>query len=323
MLGVYAQQDSLIFNSGEDMVGEIKSLENGIIIVETKYSDKDFNIKWENVSQIYTETIFLILLTNGDKYFGKLSSDSTGKERILFEEDQYVECDINEFVSLTPLKNKFLDRLYASIDLGFSLTKANELRQLSSRIALGYTADNWTTNLKLNTILSMQNETETIRRIEGSINERYIFSKNWFAIFELSGLSNTEQKLDLRLNAELGMGHFLIRTNSLYWSVKAGFNRNVEQYSNETPDRQSWEGFFGTAANFFNTGDFQMQTIIKAYPSITYAGRWRTDWTLDVKYDLPLDFYIKVGGTLNFDNRPAEDASRSDYVLQSGFGWEW
>ena len=130
--------------------------------------------------------------------------------------------------------------------------------------------------------MSSQQETEDIRRSEGSIVERYVFSRNWYSIFTISLLSNTEQKLDLRMNAQIGMGNFLVRTNSAYWGVKLGFNRNVERYSNETDDCES---YFGTEANLFNTGDFSMTTDFMTYPSITKSGRWRVDWHLDVKYD--------------------------------------
>lgn len=60
-----------------------------------------------------------------------------------------------------------------------------------------------------------------------------------------------------------------------------------------------------------------------AYPGITAKERFKSDFTLDTKYDLPYDFYIKIGLTINYDNRPAEGASELDYVFQTGFGWEW
>jgi hypothetical protein len=41
------------------------------------------------------------------------------------------------------------------------------------------------------------------------------------------------------------------------------------------------------------------------------------------KYDLPLDFYIKLGYTLKFDNQPAPGSEKADYVFHTGFGWEW
>jgi hypothetical protein len=47
------------------------------------------------------------------------------------------------------------------------------------------------------------------------------------------------------------------------------------------------------------------------------------DFAFDTKYDLPLDFYIRLGLTLNYDNQPVEGAGETDYVFQTSFGWEW
>jgi hypothetical protein len=73
----------------------------------------------------------------------------------------------------------------------------------------------------------------------------------------------------------------------------------------------------------FNTGDLSLKTTTTTYPSMTEEGRIRVDFNFDIKYDLPLDFYIKLGTTVNYDNRPVEGAADLDYVIQSGIGWEW
>ncbi len=44
---------------------------------------------------------------------------------------------------------------------------------------------------------------------------------------------------------------------------------------------------------------------------------------IDVGLDLTKANNIKLGFTLNHDNRPVEDASEIDYVFHTGFGWEW
>ena len=72
----------------------------------------------------------------------------------------------------------------------------------------------------------------------------------------------------------------------------------------------------------FDFGDIGLLTNLFAYKSIDEADRFRTDFKFDLKYDLPYDFYIKLGYTLNYDSKPAEGASESDYVLQTTFGWE-
>ncbi|OQX78479.1 MAG: hypothetical protein B6D61_05360 [Bacteroidetes bacterium 4484_249] len=139
----------------------------------------------------------------------------------------------------------------------------------------------------------------------------------------MSFLSNTEQKLDLRTVGKLGIGKYVIHNNHTYWGFEGGGTYNNENYWDKTDDKESWEGYFGTELNMFDIGDLSLLTKAMAYPSITEAGRWRADFNFDMNYDLPLDFYIKLGFSLNYDNRPVEGASETDYVLHTGFGWEW
>ena len=82
-------------------------------------------------------------------------------------------------------------------------------------------------------------------------------------------------------------------------------------------------GYFGTEVKFFDIKDLDFFTKAIAYPSFTENGRWRLDLNFHVKYDLPLDFYVKLDCTMNYDNQPAEEASEADYVVQLGLGWSW
>ena len=83
------------------------------------------------------------------------------------------------------------------------------------------------------------------------------------------------------------------------------------------------EAYFGSELNMYDIGDLNLLTKASIYPSLTESGRWRVDFVFDAKYDLPLDFYIKLGINLNYDNQPVEGGSETDYVFQTGFGWEW
>ena len=319
----FTQIDSLVFMNGDEMDGEIKSMDRGIVVVETYYSENDFQIEWDYVKEIYTESQFLIELSNGDKYHGKLSTSEELQIQIHTKENNIIPCTIEDIVYLSPVKDRFIDRLSASIDIGIDMTKSNNLRSLTSRSFVGYKSDEWSSDLSLNYLHSKQDETEDIIRTESALNYRHILPKRFYGIGTISTLSNTEQKLDLRLNAQLGLGQFLVRTIRSYWGIKLVFNRNIEQYSGEAEDRDSWEGYLGTELNLFDIGDFRLLIILMAYPSITEKGRWRSDSKLDIKYDLPLNFYINMGISFNYDNRPVEGASKTDYVLQTGFGWEW
>ena len=41
-----AQHDSLILKNANTIVGEIKSLDKGVLMIETDYSKSDFSVEW-------------------------------------------------------------------------------------------------------------------------------------------------------------------------------------------------------------------------------------------------------------------------------------
>ena len=109
----------------------------------------------------------------------------------------------------------------------------------------------------------------------------------------------------------------------MYFSAAAGAAWNNENYTDPTiSGRKSTEGFASLELNMFNMGDLSMLTSLYVFPSFTESGRIRSDFKFDLKYDLPLDIYFKLGYTLNYDNRPVEGASETDYVFQTTVGWE-
>ena len=72
------QKDSLVMNNGDIMVGEIKSMDKGILFIETPYSDKDFNVKWIEIKEVYSTTRFLVTLQDGRRINTTLHTNATG-----------------------------------------------------------------------------------------------------------------------------------------------------------------------------------------------------------------------------------------------------
>jgi len=323
--GIYAQTDSLVFKSGTYMIGEVKTMDRGVVIVKTPYSDSDFKIEWNGVEEIYTDTYFLITLSNGSRYNGTLGMSETGQIIIITDDGKEVEATFKEIVFLDDMDKGFWSQLYFSVDVGLDLTKANNFSQFSIRSNLGYTAKRWNIDGTYNTLYSSQDETDDIKRTDGGVGYKYFLPKDWYPLVSVDFLSSTEQKLQLRSTAKLGMGKYVIHTNRTYWGFSAGANYNNENFSDDTPDRKSWEGFLGTELNLFDIGDLNLLTKLMAYPSFTESGRWRADFNFDAKYEMPFDddFYIKLGLTFNYDNRPVKGAAELDYVFHTGFGWEW
>ncbi len=323
LLELSAQTDSLILMNGNYIVGEVKDMDRGVLVMKTDYSDSDFKIEWEGIKEIHTQTSFLITLSNGRRFNGRLESIGDGKTAILIDEGGREEVNLEEIVYLKSVDETFASRLYASVDVGFSLTTARNLRQSNLNAKLGYLARRWSTSLSYSLVTSNQEETDPIRRAEGGLSFRYFLPRDWYALASVSTFSSTEQKVNLRTMTSLGLGKYLIHTNQVYWGLGAGFNFNNETFSSDAPDRRSLEGYFGTELNMYDVGDFNLFSRAVAYPSLTEAGRWRAEVAINTKYDLPWDFYIRLGFNLNFDNQPVEGGGGTDYVVQWGVGWEW
>jgi small nuclear ribonucleoprotein (snRNP)-like protein len=320
---VRAQHDSLILKNGNTIVGEIKSMDKGILTIETDYSDVDFAIEWSGVKEIYSKSRFLLTLEDGRRINGSMQSADGGKKIVITDIDgKQIETTPEDLVYIKGLKSDFWSRSYALIDVGFNITKANNLKQFSARTTFGYLADKWQLDFLYDALRSSQDSVETTKRTEAGISFKYFLQNDWYLAASTNFLSNTEQALDLRFTGKLGAGKYIVHSNKAYWGVGAGLSNNNESFTNGTPSRNSLEGYVGTELNIFDIGDLNLISSLFVYPSFTESGRWRTDFKLDAKYDLPLDFYIKTGLTVNYDNKAAVAGNETDYVFGISFGWE-
>lgn len=342
LLGVIqAQNDTLYLNNGDVIVGDLKSMDRGVLTIEPAYSDADFKITWEDIAEMKAYQRYLITLSDGRRINGMFRSEGPGRVLIDNEEGEDVTVDQDDIVNIRGLEGSgFLSRLSANIDFGLSLTKANNQRQLNGNLRMGYLEDRWSADLYYNTLITTQDNVSDIQRNNGGLGVRYFLPKDWNIGVDLDFLSNTEQSLDLRSTGKLGAGYFIRRTNSLYWNAGAGIAFTNESFSpvldpedgttTTAPSRQSVEAFIGTELNLYDIGDLNLLTSIVVYPTIVSddsvePGRVRTDLRFDAKYDdiFLKDLYIRAGFTLNYDNRPAEAGRDVDYIFTTGFGWEW
>ena len=318
----FAQSDSLVLINGDVIEGTIKSMDKGVVIVGTPYSKTDFTIKWSGVKEIYSKSVFLVNLSDGRKMNGLLQSTPGGqKVTILGANDQKMETSLIDIVYLKGLKSGFWSRVKASIDAGLSFSKANNLQQTTVNSSIGYTADKWLLDFYYTMVQSSQENVETTKRIDAGVSYKYSLPKDWFLAASATFLSNTEQALKLRSIGKGGAGNYLVHTNSSYWAMSGGISFNNESFTNGTEGRNSIEAYAGSELNLFDIGDLSLYNSIYVYPSLTESGRWRTDFKIDLKYSLPMDFYIKSGLTLNYDNKPAVSGSETDYVLFFTVGW--
>jgi hypothetical protein len=321
-LSIFGQKDSIWMKNNDILVGELKSLSKSVITFETDYSDKDFQIDFDEISRFSTQNLFVVNLTDNSRHTGKIQSVEAGKLQIWYGDVKIRDLDIQEIVFLSEIDRKFWKRFTGAIDFGINVAKTNNNVQITSSAKLKYSDDHYNFTTSFSNLLTDQDSVARIERKEFGISARR-FIKKWYVEADLNYLSSTELGIKNRINPGLGAGRTLITTNKLYWAAGGGLNYNIEEYFDDvSQDKESVELKILTQFEMFNFSDLSLFTTVAGYPSLSEKGRFRLDYNFTFKYDLPFEFYIKTDFTLNYDNQPPVAGSESDYVLSTGFGWE-
>jgi hypothetical protein len=305
------------------LYGEVKKLRSGVLTMGTSYSKSDFTIDFSEVTEIKIQKSCFIILTQGRRRTGLISSDGPGK--FIFTSKEYGRevLDISDLIYLDEFSDRFWGRFHGNIDLSYNLTKANNASQFTIGSGLYYRGPKWISILNMTLLDSKQDNAQEIQRTDINGEIQRILPKNWYLLSNLSYLSNTEQALEGRYALRAGAGRYLALSNKLSWGLNTGLNYNVENFSDGTSSQESTEWYLGSQFVMFDFEDFYLNTNINLFPSLSEKGRLRIDYNLDVKYDLPWDFYIKTGVQFNYDNQSALTGSDFDYIFTTGFGWKF
>ncbi len=319
----YSQHDTLRFADKAGIVGEFKLMKNGIVTFKTDYSDKDFKIEWLKVTTIISDRIFRCILENGERYYGKISG---GAANGIIINDQLKGTVISKLEDVVYIEHmdegSVFDIMTLSLDLGYSYTKTSNLNQLNGTFTAAYVTNVWGFSLNSNTVQSSQTGVDPTKRMSLDAGIKVFLKKSIYGGLDAMYFSNNEQLLDLRSNYNLVVGNYFVRTNRYYINANIGVSYSYENYADTLPDRRGMEGNVMLEFNAFNFSDIDFFTSITLYPSISKVGRLRTVIKSNIKYDLPRDFYFKLGLDYNYDTNPVEGAIPDDFVFTAGIGWE-
>ncbi|MFY0628155.1 MAG: DUF481 domain-containing protein [Reichenbachiella sp.] len=319
-------QDMVVLNNGDKILGDFKSLDNGVLEIEPDYSEANFLIDWESVVELKTKDMYIVHLASGDKLNGRIDFKN-GIISIVTEDSTMTEYPYLDIVYLKSVSSGFWDRMSISLDGGYTFSKASNNEQFTLRGNAAYMTTRINPDIYFNLVTSSIDDdagvpVETDRHNWGA-NFRYFFTGSWFGALGADYLISDEQQLDLRSTYTLALGYYPIRNSKMYLSSAAGVAQNEETYDDElTEDGSSTEAFASLNFNAFGLKDFSITSSIQYFPSLTESGRHRVNYGIDFKFDLPRDFYIGAGYTLNYDSTPAvEGTSTTDYVFQTTIGW--
>lgn len=321
---VSVAQDVVVTRSGDHLAGEIKSLKHGWITFEADYGDNDFIIDWDEIRYLESQDFFTFRTTDGQRFTGSFRTDPADSSYLLIKGPQgSVAVHRQDLVEMENVETSFWDQLSASFDFGYSLTKANNLRQTTLGGKIGYRSERSYANISLQGVNSAQDNADRSRKGDLNLRYSYLFLSNWYAVASAGFETSDEQQLDLRSTVGGGVGAILLSTQRMDMTLSAGIGYVNERFlGSDLGSVNSAEAFGKLEFNAFDIGDLSLLTEASVYPSLTQKGRVRSKVTADSKWDLPLSLTFKLSFTFNYDTKPPNEATKSDYVFSSTVGWE-
>jgi len=307
--------DTIYFQKGDRITGEVKSMENNQLRLSTDDAGT-VKIEWNKVDSVKILSNMRIVLRTGAIFYGKLlPSGEFGSCYIWHSFGEPRLTSLWEIVELSRIEDRILSRLDGSLSSGFSYIKASDVMQLSLNGSVKYQAAKNQLELFYDGILTRESGTKTQRQ-KGGTTFRKILPKKWFLLANYTAENSTEQQLDLRSSFGIGGGNSIAYTNIHHFFVAGGLTGNRERSQGTSQYNLEARVTLGYSVFIYDSPEISLNMQGDLFPSLSNLGRVRTQIDSNLTWEIFSDFYLKWNFFFSYDNRPlSETASKSDWAI--------
>ena len=129
--------DVVTLKNGDNLTGEIKSLEHGELTFKSSYMVDSVRLDWARVAQLVSKDHYLVLLTNGHVFTARIQLNSTtAASQASFSiraGDTSLNVKPTDVARIRPTDHGFWQQLDGTIDFGSSYNSGNSQSQSTSR----------------------------------------------------------------------------------------------------------------------------------------------------------------------------------------------
>lgn len=323
--------DVITLYNGDRITGEIKGLSRGML----DYSTDDvgrLSIKWEKIARVTSQYYFEVETSSGDKYFGYLAPPRRDG-LVVVQLTRPDTLRLTDVVQMVRIDARFISRLKAYLDVGFSLAKANQATTLNTSGEVAYRGPVIGATFAYGSYWQGQKDVATTTRNSANLTLTRFLPRRWGAGAILGAEQNDELALALRLTAGAVAGRTIRQTNASDIGAAAGLVLTRERYARVDSAQGvtdtlgvSLEGVVAIewSAFRFDSPKLDLASQLRVYPGITTLGRVRAGVEVRVRYEVLKDFFVGLNFTDQFDSRPPGGSGTSnDFVTSISVGWSY
>lgn len=298
-------KDTLFFNNGDVLIGEVKSISLGRI----KFDDDNMDVLSIKGTQIRTlkaaRRIYRLETLDGKIYYTSLDTGPKGFVR-LKESGVTRQVRLVDINKLTPLEGKTGVLWQGNTSLGYSYAKSTGIGQFNSDVNLEFLTRKFDVLLGGSAIINQTDSSVQLDNATAGLFNSYHITPVWETSVFLLYQRILEQGLSRRYQEGFGGGCNFISTTHMRSKLITGIvinqEKSVEGVSSPTQvDIPVLLNF-----NFFRFSRPDLTVNLKEdlFLSITNKGRIRQDGQFSVNWKLFSDFYINLKFYHNYDNQP-------------------
>jgi hypothetical protein len=322
---ILAQTDVVVTDAGDRLAGEIKSLDRGMLRFKTDATDT-IEIRWSHVAGLSSQQNFFITLADGRELFGALDVPDDSEAQRLVTATGNVDLERNTIVRMTPIEGRLIDRIDMSVDLGYNITKANNVTQTNFGYNFGYRSEERLLTLALDAARSSSSDEPASHRNNVNVSyRRFRTDRHW----DPGAIGNIERNDELGLNRRVtvggGMSRWLTDTNSNRISFLGGLVATRENEVEALESDESIEAAIGISLDWFRYDDPELDVSmsLSVYERLSDTSRTRGNLDTDIRWELISDFFFGLKLYYTFNTEPLGEASRNDYGVVTTVGWSF
>ena len=337
----HAKTDLITVVNGDQITGAVNAMSAGKLSVSTNYAGT-VNIKWREVKQIESRYRYEIRLDDGERIYGRFTTNTTENQLTLRISGTNRQVDIDDIVEVRSIEEELSDKL--DLQLSSTITADPNNKQLVLYAAGTYDVRGGRTNFSArvdDTRSTPQGKDPTSSNSSFVQVSREFWRERGTAqsyrVLNARYDTNDELNIDHRGSLGVGLGRYLINDLGHELAVQAGIQgtqewrgscdeqiqqRGPNNFSTMalTDDETAGEdegnprtslGRWGDAELFFNVKwhlysfqkrDMDIYITGNTYPSLSDWGRVRGDLNVIINWELFNNFYWTVNARTDIDN---------------------
>ncbi len=317
--------DIVIFNNGDKLTGEVKSLKRGQLNLNTEATGT-IGIEWDKISNVVTNQRIQVETIDGTRYFGTLTSSKKSSRIIVVTDDGPQTLDAARVIVMTPIEGGGIHALDVDLSVGYNFAKAGGVKQVTLGVNMDYRTLIRIESLSFSTIISDSNTQDASKRMNLGLRHTRLWNRRWFNNSSLTFDQNDELGLELRTSLSAGGGRYLVQSNTMLLSLEGSLQFSRENLVAEDDDTDSLEANF--AANWdwflFEDPELDWSTRLQIIPSLTERGRVRGELDTTLQWELFGDLKWAISLYASWDNQPQSDVgATSDYGVNTTLAYDF